>query len=76
MVGEDLALDVVILVLDDAGDAAAEGLLFLFQILRQVGDFDGGRAIDVLMDVGETEAALVERVLLAEPLGNDGVDES
>ena len=75
VVGEDAALEVVVFVLDDAGQDAVEVAVVVFTVLVVVGDVDVGLADDVLVDFRETEATFGEGNIVAETVGNGGVDE-
>ena len=75
VVGEDLALEVVVLVLDDAGQDAVDVLVVKQTVLVVVGDVDVGLANHLLVDFGQAETALSERDVGAETVGDGGVDE-
>ena len=74
VVGEDAAFEVVVFVLDDAGQDAVEVAVVVFTVLVVVGDVDVGLADDVLVDFRETEATFGEGNIVAETVGDGGVD--
>ena len=74
-VGEDLTLQVVVLVLDHAGSIAIERLIVLDELLVEVADTDRHGARNVLVQPGQTQATLIEELLLLRTLIDLGVDE-
>ena len=75
MVGEDLALDMVVLVLDYARRQSVELLVMLDEILVEVAHADSHRTAHVLVDARQRKAALLEEVGLLAALVNPRIDE-
>ena len=75
MVGEHDAVQVVVLVLDDAGLCAFENFRVLHPVLVPVGDFDSVFSHHVLVNAGNAETAFVERDVVAGTFKDVGVDE-
>ena len=75
LVREEHALDVVVLVLDDAGREAGVGLAVWLEVRIHVLDGDRGRAGDALVDAWDAEAALILGQRLLAALYDTSVDE-
>lgn len=73
-VGEDLAFQVVVLVLDHTCGIAIEGFVVLLEILVEVAHTNCHGARNVLVQSGQTQTTLVEEILLLRALVDLGVD--
>ena len=70
----DMALQMFILVLDDAGADAFKNFLVLLEVLVKVFDADFVGTHHLFINVRQAEAAFPERHLVAESLKEFGVD--
>ena len=75
VVGEDFALQVVVFVLDDTRQNAVDVAVVVFAVLIVVSDVDVGFSDDILVDFGQTEAALCEGDVIAEAVSDGRVYE-
>jgi len=76
IINKDMALQVFVLMLDDAGTDAFKDLLVLLKVLVKVFDADFVGTHHLFINIGQAKAAFLEWHLVAESLKEFGIDES
>ena len=76
VIDEEFAVEVIVLVLDDAGGITAVLLVVLDEILIHITDFNTGRTHHVLVDPGQAQTPFAETPFVTEAFVNLGVDKS